>query len=58
MELRWTWICCRRFRKIVPSLAAGFLVTFFTLAGLAQEPKAHFVGSESCKGCHTKEYNG
>ena len=25
---------------------------------LSQEPKAHFVGSESCKGCHAEAYNG
>jgi hypothetical protein len=57
MELRRTWIY-GRFRKIVPPLAAGFLVMLFTLTGLAQEPKARFVGSESCKGCHAKEYSG
>ena len=32
MELRWTWICYGVCRKIVPSLAAGFLVMFFALA--------------------------
>jgi predicted CXXCH cytochrome family protein len=26
------------------------------ITGLAQEPKAHFVGSESCKGCHAEVY--
>ena len=30
MELRRTWICYGRFRKIVPPLAAGFLVMLFT----------------------------
>jgi hypothetical protein len=26
-------------------------------AGPAQQPQAHFVGSESCKGCHAETYN-
>ena len=58
MELRWIWICYGHRRKIGQSFA-GLLVMFLSLvAGLAQEPKAHFVGSESCKACHAKEYNG
>ena len=58
MELRWIWICYGHRRKIGQSFA-GLLVMFLSLvAGLAQEPKAHFVGSESCKACHAKEYKG
>jgi hypothetical protein len=29
-----------------------------TAGAAAQEAKAHFVGSESCKPCHEAEYNG
>ena len=58
MELRWIWICYGHRRKIGQSFA-GLLVMFLSLAaGLAQEPKAHFVGSESCRRCHHKVYNG
>src|SRR5579863_4896806 len=40
-------------------LELGLFIAFFSLAaGVAQTPKADFVGSESCKGCHAKEYNG
>jgi predicted CXXCH cytochrome family protein len=52
-------ICYRRFRRKALSLPIGLLaILLFQVAGLAQEPQAHFVGSESCKGCHAKEYNG
>lgn len=33
-------------------------MSFWTLPGITQEPKAQFVGSESCKGCHAKAYEG
>jgi hypothetical protein len=57
MELRWTWICYGCHRKIVQSLD-GLLIMFLLAVGHAQESKAHFAGSESCKACHAKEYNG
>ncbi len=33
-------------------------ITLLALAATAQEPKPHFVGSESCKKCHEKQYDG
>src|SRR5947208_11789689 len=38
---------------IVFGVAAGVLLTG---ASRAQTPKAHFVGSESCKSCHAATY--
>lgn len=38
-------------------LASG-LVFLAAVAGYGQEVKAHFVGSESCKGCHAETYKG
>ena len=40
-------------------IAFGVISMIFLLGeGGAQTPKAHFVGSESCKGCHAAAYNG
>jgi predicted CXXCH cytochrome family protein len=35
-----------------------FLFVVFAMQGLGQQPAAKFVGSESCKTCHTAAYNG
>src|SRR6185437_13197975 len=39
-----------------PVLLAVLLLLF--MPALAQQSKAHFVGSKSCKPCHAAEYNG
>jgi len=42
------------------SEVARYALGYVLLTGcrLCTGAKAHFVGSESCKGCHAKEYNG
>lgn len=40
-----------------PALISLFTLLLFSPA-FAQQPKAHFVGSKSCRACHTAEYNG
>jgi hypothetical protein len=43
----------------MPLLAAAVMLGLLSrAAGSAQMPKAHLAGSERCKGCHEKEYDG
>jgi predicted CXXCH cytochrome family protein len=44
-------------RVRVIRFAALVLLLWLTAQGIAQESKAQFVGSESCKGCHAETYN-
>jgi predicted CXXCH cytochrome family protein len=53
------WIGSGYFCRSGQSLAAAILLFFLSLAvGRAQEPKAHFVGSQSCETCHSEQYKG
>jgi len=46
-------------RGILLSFAIILISTLLLTAGTsAQETEAHFVGSESCKGCHAEAFNG
>jgi predicted CXXCH cytochrome family protein len=46
---------CRTIRPII----LGLIITVLSsLKCYSQPSEAHFVGSESCKGCHAKEYQG
>lgn len=41
------------------SMVCRFVMAVLALgSALGQVPGAHFVGSESCRGCHAKEYSG
>lgn len=50
----------REFRlyKLPVAVAIVFAALILPTALGAEERKAHFVGSESCKGCHEAQYNG
>lgn len=37
---------------------ALIITLLLSLPAFAQQPKAHFVGSKSCRSCHTAEYDG
>ena len=48
-----------RCRASVPRTVAVLLVGLsIAVVARAQEPKAHFVGSKSCKPCHEAQFNG
>src|SRR3981189_268240 len=58
-----TACCGESVRPIGSARFRGGLIAFAVLslmlltgAGQAQTPKAHFVGSESCKSCHAATY--
>ena len=45
-------------RTVWPIALCLFAVALLALPCSAQQTKAHFVGSQSCKSCHAKEYSG
>jgi predicted CXXCH cytochrome family protein len=42
----------------LPALIFAFTLLLFSPAFAQQQPKAHFVGSKSCRACHAAEYDG